>query len=149
MKQKQLILKSLMAALVMWSINPAWVPTLKKAVSITDSALVLMGKSESKKERQKNTLEKLEDLHVSPQSATLNSWSEYHIMSYMALWKNIFLSNYISVIVCREVCCSITLLLLVFQVSLGYSYLFYPSAPPLSASKWTIQTRGKYGHIHM
>lgn len=57
------------------------------------------------------------------------------MVSYMALWKSVFLSKYISVIVCGEVCCSMTLLSVLFQVSLGYSYLFNPSAPPVTASK--------------
>lgn len=94
-----------------------------------------------------NTLDELVDLHISPKCVIVNNCSKYHMKSYMTLWKSAFLSKYISG--CKELCHSVTLLCLLFQVSLGYSYLFNPSAPPLSASKWTIQTQGKYGHIHM
>lgn len=79
-------------------------------------------------EEHKDTLDKLVDLHVRPKCPLVSNCSEYQTMSYMALWKSIFLSNYISDWDC------------LVQVSPGDSCLFNPSAPPLSASKVTMQT---------
>lgn len=72
------------------------------------------------------------------------------MMSYTALWKCVFLSRNISVIVFRRACFSVTLLSVLFQVSPGCSYLFNPSSTPIVLPvNEQCKTMGKNEHIHV
>lgn len=108
MKQTQLVFKSPIAVWVMWSIDPPWACLHARMDKFANTVRTLCFRYVFKKvwfEEEKNTLDESGDLEIGPKCPVLNS-PEYHLR-----WV-IRPCVHISVSVCLEGRCSMTLLCL-------------------------------------